>query len=308
MTEKSIRIRHQLRNALSEEDSKKYMFEIEQARQQIELADQDNEQYHAQIDSLSDLKSAYEKEAKALKERIRGLVQDEHVLDLVNSISIIMDDLIQSRLEHIRTQLAERIVDNLQQIYRKNNLIARMKISEDFKFELFQKQRLSISDLQSLITNIGFRELYKAIGEESIDILCRYFSLNAPGELRTAIVNCKEMVEFDLYKRININMLSKGERQIFVLSLYWAIVQVSGKQIPFVIDTPYARIDANHRAEISSKFFPNISSQVIILSTDEEITREYYNITKPFVSREYLLQNNQGDNCTAVTEGYFFRM
>lgn len=308
LTEKSIRIRHQLRNALSEEDSKKYMFEIEQARQQIELADQDNEQYHAQIDSLSDLKSAYEKEAKALKERIRGLVQDEHVLDLVNSISIIMDDLIQSRLEHIRTQLAERIVDNLQQIYRKNNLIARMKISEDFKFELFQKQRLSISDLQSLITNIGFRELYKAIGEESIDILCRYFSLNAPGELRTAIVNCKEMVEFDLYKRINLNMLSKGERQIFVLSLYWAIVQVSGKQIPFVIDTPYARIDANHRAEISSKFFPNISSQVIILSTDEEITREYYNITKPFVSREYLLQNNQGDNCTAVTEGYFFRM
>ena len=51
-----------------------------------------------------------------------------------------------------------------------------------------------------------------------------------------------------------------------------------------------------------------LSSQVIILSTDEEITREYYNITKPFVSREYLLQNNQGDNCTAVTEGYFFRM
>ena len=308
LTEKSIRIRQQLRNALSEEDSKKYMFEIEQARRQIELANQDIEQYNAEIDSLTDMKSAFEKETKALKEKIRGLAQDEHVLDLVNSISIIMNDLIHSRLKRIRSQLAERIVDNLQQIYRKNNLIARIKIAEDFKFELFQKQRLSISDLQSLITNIGFKDFYKAVGEESIDILCQYFSLNTPSELRTAIVNCKETVDFDLYKRINLSMLSKGERQIFVLSLYWAIVQVSGKQIPFVIDTPYARIDANHRAEISSKFFPNISSQVIILSTDEEITREYYNITKPFVSREYLLQNNQGDNCTAVTEGYFFRM
>lgn len=308
LTEKSIRIRQQLRNALSEEDSKKYMFEIEQARRQIELANQDIEQYNAEIDSLTDMKSAFEKETKALKEKIRGLAQDEHVLDLVNSISIIMNDLIHSRLKRIRSQLAERIVDNLQQIYRKNNLIARIKIAEDFKFELFQKQRLSISDLQSLITNIGFKDFYKAVGEESIDILCQYFSLNTPSELRTAIVKCKETVDFDLYKRINLSMLSKGERQIFVLSLYWAIVQVSGKQIPFVIDTPYARIDANHRAEISSKFFPNISSQVIILSTDEEITREYYNITKPFVSREYLLQNNQGDNCTAVTEGYFFRM
>ena len=35
---------------------------------------------------------------------------------------------------------------------------------------------------------------------------------------------------------------------------------------------------------------------------------EYYSITKPFISREYLLQNNQGDNRTTVTEGYFFRM
>lgn len=72
--------------------------------------------------------------------------------------------------------------------------------------------------------------------------------------------------------------MSKGERQIFILALYWAIIEISGQNIPFVIDTPYARIDANHRREISEKFFPNISDQVIILSTDEEINEEYYRI------------------------------
>lgn len=35
--------------------------------------------------------------------------------------------------------------------------------------------------------------------------------------------------------------LSKGERQIFILALYWAIIEISGQNIPFVIDTPYAR-------------------------------------------------------------------
>ena len=84
------------------------------------------------------------------------------------------------------------------------------------------------------------------------------------------------------------------------------MIQISGKHIPFVIDTPYARIDANHREEISSKFFPNISSQVIILSTDEEITKDYYNIIKPYIAKEYLLQNDQSENKTTVTRGYFF--
>ena len=77
-----------------------------------------------------------------------------------------------------------------------------------------------------------------------------------------------------MYKRVDISRLSKGERQIFILSLYWAIIELSGQDIPFIIDTPYARIDANHRKEISEKFFPNISKQVVILSTDEEINEE----------------------------------
>ena len=148
---------------------------------------------------------------------------------------------------------------------------------------------------------------FKVIGDESIRRLCRYFSLNTADDIEAAVISCDaEDTKLELYKRIDLNMLSKGERQIFILALYWAIIQISGKHIPFVIDTPYARIDANHREEISSKFFPNISSQVIILSTDEEITKDYYKIIKPYIAKEYLLQNNQSENKTTVTNGYFF--
>ena len=78
------------------------------------------------------------------------------------------------------------------------------------------------------------------------------------------------------------------------------------QDIPFVIDTPYARIDANHRREISEKFFPNISKQVVILSTDEEINEEYYEIIKPHIAREYLLINEEDQNKTTVKNHYFF--
>ena len=132
-------------------------------------------------------------------------------------------------------------------------------------------------------------------------------SVNEAEGLKDAILSCdNNNEEIELYRRVDLNTLSKGERQIFILALYWAIIQISGKHIPFIIDTPYARIDANHREEISSKFFPNISSQVVILSTDEEITKDYYTIIKPYISKEYLLKNDQSENKTTVTEGYFF--
>ena len=72
------------------------------------------------------------------------------------------------------------------------------------------------------------------------------------------------------------------------------------------IDTPYARIDANHRKEISEKFFPNISKQVIILSTDEEINEEFYTILKPYIAKEYLLTNDENQNRTTIEQHYFF--
>lgn len=86
----------------------------------------------------------------------------------------------------------------------------------------------------------------------------------------------------------------------------WAVIELSGQDIPFIIDTPYARIDANHRKEISEKFFPSISRQVIILSTDEEINEEYYQIIKPYIGKEFLLVNDENQNRTSVEQHYFF--
>ena len=126
--------------------------------------------------------------------------------------------------------------------------------------------------------------------------------------MKNALLVSSECHSILLNRKIELTRLSKGERQIFVLALYQAIIQVSNKDIPFIIDTPYARIDTQHREEISRKFFPNISKQVIILSTDEEITKDYYPIIKPYIAKEYLLSNNQSENRTTVSKGYFFEV
>ena len=300
-------IRQRLKNALSEEDAKRYTDEIVNAKHRIELLELESSQKETEQENLGLKIQSLNSELSSLKEKIRASTQDKHVLDLSTSISQMMERLINKSMISIRKQLSQRIIENLQQIYRKDNLISIIDISENFKFDLFQAQLFTMDELKSLIANIGIKEFFKVIGDESIRRLCRYFSLKEAEDIENAVISSDNgNEEIELYKRIDLNTLSKGERQIFILALYWAIIQISGKHIPFVIDTPYARIDANHREEISSKFFPNISSQVVILSTDEEITRDYYEIIKPYIAKEYLLRNDQSENKTTVTNGYFF--
>lgn len=300
-------IRQRLKNALSEEDSKRYTDEIVKAKHRIELLELESSQKTTEVENLCVKMQSLNSELSSLKEKIRASTQDKHVLDLSTNIAQMMERLINKSMISIRKQLSHIIIENLQKIYRKDNLISIIEISENFKFDLFQAQIFTMNELKSLIANIGIKEFFKVIGDESVRRLCRYFSLEEADNIEDSIISCNNgNEEIELYKRIDLNTLSKGERQIFILALYWAIIQISGKHVPFVIDTPYARIDANHREEISSKFFPNISSQVIILSTDEEITKDYYEIIKPYISKEYLLRNDQSENKTTVTNGYFF--
>ena len=193
-----------------------------------------------------------------------------------------MQQFLEEKTLSIRNQLEKAIVQKLKTIYRKNNLITHIEIGKNFDFNLYQDETYSSKELLTLYRNLGnseFTNLIGAKGEKKLIKLLKLSSLNGLKNISEADIGNEQI---HLYKKIELGRLSKGERQIFILALYWAIIEISGQNIPFVIDTPYARIDANHRREISEKFFPNISEQVIILSTDEEINEEYYKIVKPY--------------------------
>ena len=54
------------------------------------------------------------------------------------------------------------------------------------------------------------------------------------------------------------------------------------------------------------RYFPKASNQVILLSTDKEIDREYYEQLKPFIGREYTLAYDEEAQKTTVRKGYFW--
>ena len=99
--------------------------------------------------------------------------------------------------------------------------------------------------------------------------------------------------------------LSAGERQLLAIALLWGLARASGRPLPTVIDTPLGRLDSHHRSRLVSRYFPHASHQVMLLSTDEEITRHYYKALKPSIGRSYRLRYCESDARTVVEPGYF---
>ena len=101
--------------------------------------------------------------------------------------------------------------------------------------------------------------------------------------------------------------LSEGEKQIFAISVLWGLARASAHPLPAIIDTPMARLDAAHRRHLVERYFPHASHQVLILSTDTEVDRHYYQALQPHIARAYHLDYDEATRATRGQEGYFWR-
>jgi DNA sulfur modification protein DndD len=99
--------------------------------------------------------------------------------------------------------------------------------------------------------------------------------------------------------------LSAGERQLLATALLWGLARAAGRPIPTIIDTPLGRLDSAHRGRLVESYFPNASHQVILLSTDQEISGNYHAALRPFIGREYTLTHDDAIGSTSITPGYF---
>jgi len=119
----------------------------------------------------------------------------------------------------------------------------------------------------------------------------------------------KETFEVKLFKgdddEITKDMLSKGELQMYATAIVWGLAKTSGRPLPFIIDTPLARLDEEHRTSLVEEFYPE-RHQTIILSTDSEINYEYYKKLKPNISNEFVIQYDSSEGKTDIQNRYFY--
>ena len=105
---------------------------------------------------------------------------------------------------------------------------------------------------------------------------------------------------------IDKKRMSSGEKQIYAFSMLEALGRTSGRNLPFIVDTPLGRLDSKHRTKLVKNFFPEIGEQVIVLSTDTEVDAQFYEDLSPYISKSYDIIYDEDKSCSSVQEGYFW--
>ena len=98
--------------------------------------------------------------------------------------------------------------------------------------------------------------------------------------------------------------LSAGEKQLFAIALLWGLGRASGREIPVIIDTPLARLDAEHRFRLLTRYFPNASHQVVLLSTDSEIAETELGILNSSIAKTLHLSFDPKHGQSTIESGY----
>jgi DNA sulfur modification protein DndD len=96
---------------------------------------------------------------------------------------------------------------------------------------------------------------------------------------------------------------STGEKQIYISCLIKAILKESVHNFPIFIDTPLGRLDHEHIENILKDYYPDLSSQVVLLATNNEITPSRFGNISSKVAKSYLIVNE--NNKSDFKPGYF---
>ena len=89
------------------------------------------------------------------------------------------------------------------------------------------------------------------------------------------------------------------------MALYQALANLSKISVPYIIDTPFARIDKEHRNNILEHFFRDLKGQIIVLSTDEEIVESNMSLISDIISNTFTLNHTASGNTEIIPNAYF---
>jgi DNA sulfur modification protein DndD len=121
--------------------------------------------------------------------------------------------------------------------------------------------------------------------------------------------NLKDL-SFKIYHKsgneIYLNQLNTASKQVVVQVLLKALHEFGDYDPPVMIDTVMGVLDETSRSTVLENYFPELSHQTILLSSDSEVRPEK-DLLKiiPFISKVYTVKRDREKQSTDIEAGYF---
>ncbi|MEX3623293.1 DNA sulfur modification protein DndD [Viridibacillus arvi] len=253
-------------------------------------------------------------------EKLKGKLEEVEI-DLENAPNAVDVSSENEQIESLTIELGE-----LQLLNKSNNSKLRKHIEERTSLSSqFSKLSSTDSNAENLYQQLDFvtrtiAALSKYVSEmriikttlikDEFDKMLRllFRKKDEFGKIEFDIDSSTIRLYNDKMQEISINDRSAGEMQMITSALIWALTKASDLKLPIVIDTPLGRLDSIHRKHLINYYYKELSEQVIILSTDSEITSEYVNMMKDNSYKQYMLDYNEEKKYTIIRDGYFERL
>lgn len=255
---------------------KRLMKQKEDIQQQLDmigdLGDQSKtlSELEAILRELGEKKGAFEKELSLLKQRV-----EKDVPNQLGEFRMQMQQLRDEMIKSERARRAERLAGKT------------IQLLEDL-LQVMRKRKIEMLEWHIADT---FRTLWRK-GEllDRIEVSPDTFAVTAvqKGEIK-----------------LDKQALSAGEKELFALSLLAGLCKCADSNLPVVIDTPLGRLDSEHREHIVRNYYPYLAPQVILLSTDTEVTPDLYQDLLPYIRQTFTLEHEAEKESTFIRDGFF---
>lgn len=273
---------------------------IDNYEEYLESKSELNEQKSQYISELLDLDKelqAYRAEKAVSASKLAKAKADYEVYlkkQSVNDISaraLLAFDELQDILYQRSIRLTEKNFETFfNALINKSDLIDGIHIDSNLNVFPYKNKTFKAAKIKSILDKNGPEYLIAQIGLHAYEILQE--KLDTDEEAFELPVEVKQQ-------------LSAGEKQIFIMALYQSLSQLNKINVPYIIDTPFARIDKEHRTKILEQFFKKLNGQIIILSTDEEIVGEYKETVSDVISNTFMLNHTAQGNTEIISDLYF---
>ena len=300
-------VRERLTSSLEEKILEDYLKDTEILSAKISELQKSISVLEHEISNCNIDKNKLDNQLVRAKNEYTTALQGSNTLNLSEEIVACLNSIILKLTSEKTKILEEKFTTIFKKLIRKDSYIDSIEFDENFNPTLYVDKEYSSLEIYNLINNLGLDDLKKKHGNKFLDSLVAELGVTTKKDLLNELMANPFRDLMKLSTKVNINGFSSGEKQIYILCLIWALIKTSDVEVPFIIDTPYARIDETHRNALTTTYLPNISNQVIILSTNEEIDHDAYLTIKDYLCNEYLLEYLNKERKTIVHNNYFFK-
>ena len=215
----------------------------------------------------------------------------------------------EANIKKLETDLGELKIE-VSKIDKKLHLFD-IQISQepDPRYETLGKLKAFFEDVANQLLKVKKQQIELKMKQDLNVNLAAYQDVISHVELSENLTNLTFKIYHKAGNEIYLNQLNTASKQVVVQVLLKALHEFGDYDPPVMIDTVMGVLDETSRATVLENYFPALSHQTILLSSDSEIrTVLDFNKIEPFISKAYTLERDREKQLTSVVEGYFGKL